>query len=235
MKQRSVFLFSLALFFACNSQNTQFKTIQPTDFKMAYSELGGIILDVRTPQETQGGRLEDASTIDYYDINFDKKLAKLPKDKPIFVYCKSGGRSAKVASKLVQLGHQTVYNLSGGVMAWKRAGFSLVDGAAVKADKSSKTTVEVILRFIQNNENVLIDFQTQWCVPCRKLSPIVDEVEMVLSPDLKVLKVDIDKSEASADYWNIQAVPTLVHFRNGTETWRHTGLLAKEDLLNNVQ
>ena len=59
------------------------------------------LVDVRTPSEYNEGHVPDAQNINFYDENFDQQIETLDKSKPIIVYCKSGGRSAKCASKLV--------------------------------------------------------------------------------------------------------------------------------------
>jgi len=61
----------------------------------------GVTLDPRTPQEVADGSVNDASTINYYNSEFETKINLIPKNKEIFVYCKSGGRSAE-AAKILQ-------------------------------------------------------------------------------------------------------------------------------------
>ena len=82
---------------------------------------GAQLLDVRTPGEWNQGIIEGATMANIYDANFDAELAKLDKEKPVTVYCKSGGRSGQAMSKMNQLGFKEVYNLKGGIGAWKRA------------------------------------------------------------------------------------------------------------------
>ena len=64
------------------------------------------LVDVRTPSEFVEGHVPNAQNIDFWDVNFDANIEKLDKSKPIIVYCKSGGRSAKCASKLVAKGFE---------------------------------------------------------------------------------------------------------------------------------
>ena len=80
------------------------------------------LLDVRTPGEVAEGHLPGATVIDISDAAFMDKASALPKDKPVYVYCRSGARSARAASQLVKMGFPGVYNLSGGIMGWSRAG-----------------------------------------------------------------------------------------------------------------
>ncbi|QOI96178.1 MAG: rhodanese-like domain-containing protein [Flammeovirgaceae bacterium] len=81
-----------------------------------------IILDVRTTSEYNRGHLKNAVLVDYYQRDFSAQLGKLDKTKPVFVYCASGVRSNSAARELVKLGFKEVYDLSGGLSAWARAG-----------------------------------------------------------------------------------------------------------------
>lgn len=234
MRLLSFSILFISVLFGCQSQTSQVVQLKASEFKQKFEQEGGILLDVRTPQEVSSGRLEDASTIDFYDSDFKKKLDKIQKDKAVFVYCKSGGRSAKAASMLVELGVGKVYNLKGGVMAWKRAGLPLVEDLGTSKSQLPKTTVEDLQRHLSQEENVLVYFHTQWCVPCCKLAPIIDNIEQTKEGALSIVKVDIDQSESCADFWQIGAVPTLILFQNDKEVWRHTGFIDHEQLLSKL-
>ncbi len=85
-----------------------------------------IILDVRTDAEYKEGHLANASQLDYYKDDFKKQVEKLDKTKPIFVYCKGGGRSNSSCEILKGLGFKEVYDLKGGITSWKDAGKAVV-------------------------------------------------------------------------------------------------------------
>ncbi|WP_026997110.1 rhodanese-like domain-containing protein [Flectobacillus major] len=72
------------------------------------------IVDVRTPKEWQTGKVQSAQCIDYFDPTLLQKIESLNKDKPILLYCASGGRSAEVADMLREYGFKKIYNLKGG-------------------------------------------------------------------------------------------------------------------------
>lgn len=76
------------------------------------------MLDVRTPKEFKKGHIDGAKNMNYYDDDFDAQIEKLDKDKPVYVYCHSGGRSAKAMSLMKEKGFKEVYNLLGGYGAW---------------------------------------------------------------------------------------------------------------------
>ena len=80
------------------------------------------MLDVRTAGEYKDGYIGEATNISSTEIA--SKLGQLPADKetPILVYCQTGARSSRVSGLLAKNGYANVYNLSGGIMAWKNAG-----------------------------------------------------------------------------------------------------------------
>lgn len=85
------------------------------------------LIDARTQKEWDEGHLEGAKRIEIAAEDFDENaVANLDRDKPVLVYCRSGGRSAKAAERLEKLGFKTVYDLKGGIVAWKAAGKKVV-------------------------------------------------------------------------------------------------------------
>ena len=95
------------------------KDVTITEFKKLI-EKGGIVVDVRTPNEYNAGHLENAININFYDPNFKTEIVKLDHSKTILVYCKSGGRSGKSMSIMKENGFKTVYNMLGGYSAWSK-------------------------------------------------------------------------------------------------------------------
>ena len=80
------------------------------------------VIDVRTLNEFSQGHLADAVMIDFYKDDFKSRIAKLDKNKPVFVYCAAGGRSGSATEILEELGFKKVYDLKGGYKAWAGAG-----------------------------------------------------------------------------------------------------------------
>ena len=76
------------------------------------------LIDVRTPEEFSEGHIENAKNINIMGDDFDAQVAALDKTKPMMVYCKSGGRSAKASARLKELGFTTITDLEGGITNW---------------------------------------------------------------------------------------------------------------------
>ncbi|MEM1084294.1 MAG: rhodanese-like domain-containing protein [Verrucomicrobiota bacterium] len=85
------------------------------------------VLDVRTEEEWSAGHLEGAVRVDVLEDDFAEKVVEAvdPK-KPVLVYCRSGGRSARAAKQLEKLGFVRISDLDGGITAWKGAGKKVV-------------------------------------------------------------------------------------------------------------
>jgi len=100
------------------------KDVSVEEFDTFIDSLNGTVLDVRTPEEWTNGTIKAAIKINFYDDNFKSQIADLDPTKPVYVYCKLGGRSGKAATQMAEMGF-TVYNLLGGITAWKNAGKSM--------------------------------------------------------------------------------------------------------------
>lgn len=83
------------------------------------------LIDVRTPEEFKEGNIPTAQNIDYNSPTFDEDITKLDKTKPVILYCKSGGRSAKCAKKMEEAGFVKVYDLDGGISKWQHEGYDV--------------------------------------------------------------------------------------------------------------
>jgi rhodanese-related sulfurtransferase len=116
---KKTFLISLLLI-ACSGQKPE-AVLSPVEFdKQFKSTPNAVLLDVRTVEEVANGKIANAQNIVYDDV-FASKLDSLA-HSPLFVYCGSGIRSAKAAKILSEKGYDEVYELAGGIKAWKAAG-----------------------------------------------------------------------------------------------------------------
>lgn len=66
---------------------------------------------------------------------------------------------------------------------------------------------------ITSNIPVLVDFYAEWCGPCKMMKPILEDVKAMKGEKVRVVKVDVDKHQELAAYYQIQSVPTLMIFR----------------------
>lgn len=82
----------------------------------------GLLVDVRTESEIADGMIAKAKHVDFYGPNFLSEMEALGKNKPVYLYCRSGGRSGQALDMLKAAGFTRVHHLEGGFMAWKASG-----------------------------------------------------------------------------------------------------------------
>jgi len=109
---------------ATDTDQGSISLISPTDLNNANKDI--LLIDVRTPEEFASGHLENAVNMNYFDSDFAAQLKTLDKNKPVYLYCKSGRRSANAAQKLEDMGFVKIYDLDGGILNWNAKGFTIL-------------------------------------------------------------------------------------------------------------
>lgn len=82
---------------------------------------------------------------------------------------------------------------------------------------------------LKSEKTVLVDFYAEWCGPCKRLSPIVEEVAKE-EEEVKFVKMNIDNCEDIAIEYQVMSIPTLIVMKNGKEVNRSVGLIDKEQV-----
>tara|TARA_B100001758_G_C18403624_1_gene610564 strand:- start:106 stop:810 length:705 start_codon:yes stop_codon:yes gene_type:complete len=227
----ALFFFSIVFFFSCETIDSQVITnIDAEQFFKKINENNGIIIDVRTPEEFHSGHINEATNINFYDEDFIDKLQIVRKDLPIYIYCRSGGRSSLAATKMEELGFAKVYNLSRGIDAWYSDGYQSITTHVVEKIIPPKFSDLEVDNFLDSNDVVLLVFSTEWCVPCKKMIPIIQEIKQE-NINIEVLFLDADENKQLMKSYEIQAVPGFIVFKFSNEVFRHTGVISKEELV----
>jgi thioredoxin 1 len=78
---------------------------------------------------------------------------------------------------------------------------------------------------------VLVDFWAEWCVPCRMLTPLVEQLAEEYSGKIKVAKLNVDECPESANSFNIQSIPTLLVFNKGEVVSQNIGVIPKKTIV----
>ena len=87
----------------------------------------------------------------------------------------------------------------------------------------------------ESEKPVLVDFYATWCGPCHMMAKILDQVNAQMSDRLKIVKIDTDKYNLLASQYRIEALPTLMLFKNGQPVDKIEGVLRAEQLMGRLQ
>ena len=129
---------SLSLMDFVNAARARVKEVAPDELQQMLAEVPGVLLvDVRESSEHEQGHIQNAHLVPRgileaaADINYPKHDETLytARDKPVVLYCATGGRSALAAVTLQMMGFKDVYSLAGGIMKWQEAGCPVVHEA----------------------------------------------------------------------------------------------------------
>lgn len=188
------------------------------------------IVDVRTPEEFEKGHLVNAKNIDWNNDNFDSEIVHLDKSKPVLVYCLSGGRSSAAAEKMRNDGFKEVYELKGGIMKWRAS--NLPETTKNSNAGMNKAQFDALLN---SDKLVLIDFYADWCVPCKKMKPYLEEISKEQADKLILTRINADDNQALCKELKIDALPVLQLYKNKLLLWNNQGFIEKEAVLKAIE
>lgn len=186
------------------------------------------VIDVRTAEEFSSGHLNHAVNYDWNDSQFEQQIQTLDKSKPVFVYCLSGGRSAAAASKMRADGFKEVYEMEGGMMKWRNENLPETTNDQVSSTGMSEQDFHSLLN---SDKIILIDFYADWCVPCKKMEPYLNEISKEQKNTVTLIRINVEENQELCKKLGITAIPVLQVYRNKKMTWTHTGFVEKETVL----
>ena len=184
------------------------------------------LLDVRTAAEYQSGHLKNSLQADWLNKEqFADRIKYLDKTKPLLVYCASGMRSGAAAKWLLDNGFLDVQNLKGGLVSWK------LEGRSMEAvDTKVQLAIEAYQDLTKSGDVVLVDFGAEWCPPCKKMEPILQQLHKELTGQFKLVKIDggIDIDVMKSQ--KVDALPVFIIYKKGKEIWRKQGVVELSEL-----
>lgn len=225
MKYSTLLLF-VALFFSACSSNGGNPVLDAKSFSEKLKAApNAVLLDVRTPEEFSKEYIEGALLADWNSNDFQRRIDAIDKNAPVFVYCLSGGRSSSAAAAMRKQGFTEVYELQGGMLKWKSADLPVVAGKVSSTGGMSSDEYKTLV----SGGNVLVDFAAEWCAPCKKMKPFLDELAKE-NPSLKIITIDVDENPNIADELGVDALPTLKYYSNNEMKFTNIGFLSKDEL-----
>jgi thioredoxin 1 len=81
----------------------------------------------------------------------------------------------------------------------------------------------------------IVDFWADWCMPCKLMMPVLNELANDKQYSFKVFKVNVDQQRALAERFRIRSIPSLIIFKNGKEVKRLVGVKTKDQILNEIK
>lgn len=216
------FLVSLP-YVSCLSQQ---RSANPQEFENGIKQENIQVLDVRTAAEYNSGHIKNALQADWTNqVQFMDRVNYVDKERTVYIYCLAGGRSNAAAEWMRNNGFKKVVELKGGINAWKKEN-KPVEGAS----NEPQLTKEQYLASIPDNKTVLVDFGAEWCPPCVKMKPVLDELEKDKDLKFQLLKIDAGIHTNLMKELNLEPIPVFIIYKKGREVWRKQGIVSKKDL-----
>jgi thioredoxin 1 len=88
---------------------------------------------------------------------------------------------------------------------------------------------------LQSDKLVLVDFWAEWCGPCRKVAPVLEEIANEMGDKVTVVKLDIDANPETARAYRVMSVPTLTIFKQGKPVQSVAGAKPKADIMRLIE
>ncbi len=191
MRRLAPLVWLLAVLLAACGSKGAYQNVPPDDLKAHLDDPNTIVVDVRTPAEYVQGHVPRAINLPLQEI--ENWYKDLPKDKTVYLICRTGHRSTKASEFLKEKGFRNLKNVTGGTLAWREKGYPLstapedpakVLGKAPSApqialpDLSFKRLGAGTVRLRQFlGRPLVINLWASWCPPCRAEMPLLAEAQ----------------------------------------------------------
>ncbi len=97
------------------------------------------------------------------------------------------------------------------------------------------TDATFVSEVLQSDKPVLVDFWAEWCGPCLRVAPVLDEIAAEMGEKVKIVKLDIDSNPNTARDYQVMSVPTLTIFKGGQPVQSVAGARPKSDLIRLIE
>lgn len=88
---------------------------------------------------------------------------------------------------------------------------------------------------LQSELPTVVDFWAEWCAPCKRIAPILEDIAAEYEGQLKITKLDVDGNPNTAGAYGVMSIPTLLVFKEGEPVERIVGYMPKEHLMHKIK
>jgi thioredoxin 1 len=220
-KFRYLTLLAILFYYSCSNgqSNSGSMSLEARAFSDKISKMPeAYVIDVRTEEEFVKGHLPNAININWNRDDFMTNISMIDKNKPVFVYCLSEG-------------FKEVYELQGGIMKWRASSLPEVTNESKLTESMSRDDFNKLL---VSDKRVLINFYADWCAPCKKMKPYIDELSVSMSDSVSIIRINADEHTTLLKELGIDALPVLQLYQNNQLAWSKVGFTSKEELLQQL-
>jgi thioredoxin len=116
-------------------------------------------------------------------------------------------------------------------MKWRGANLPETTGNTVMSNGMSREEFDALLN---SDKLVLIDFYAEWCAPCKKMKPYLDEISKDMADKVVIIRINADDNQALCKELKIDELPVLQLYKNKVLTWTNTGFMNKADIVKKL-
>ena len=88
---------------------------------------------------------------------------------------------------------------------------------------------------LNSDKLVLIDFYADWCAPCKKMQPYLNEISTDMAKEVNVIRINADENQTLCKELKIDALPVLLIYKNKNLTWKNVGFIEKAEVVNQLK
>lgn len=121
--------------------------------------------------------------------------------------------------------------MNGGMMKWRAANLPETTNTT---STSQGLTLAQFQAQLKSDKIYLVDFYADWCAPCKKMKPYLDEISTEMANKVVVLRINADDNKQLCKDLKIDALPVLQVYKNTVKTWTNVGFIEKADVVKQL-
>lgn len=212
-----VLAFSLAItLMSCEQKEIVNKSIPSKEFHDSIkANKAEQLVDVRTAEEFARGNFPKSINIDLKAADYKEKMNTLDKSKPVYLYCLSGERTKEAADIFAKEGFEHIITMEKGILGLNEGNQNQPNPSTAAKPGASSVSVAQFDSAVANGKNIIVDFYADWCGPCKRMAPVLDELQLQNKEDFTLVKVNIDHSRELAAKHGVSSIPRLFVYKDG--------------------